>query len=72
MVRKDISEFEGTKLEKILDDIIDGADFNDDLYIEPDGEIRLVSASLKQLFSVQNKDLNGWTKVCFGYDREGF
>ena len=72
MDRKDISEFEGTKLEKILDDIIDGADFYDDLYIEPNGEIRIVPDNLKQLFIAQNKNLNGWTKVCFGYDREGF
>lgn len=72
MKRKDISDFEGTKLEKILDDAIDKADFYDDLYIEPNGEIRIVSDNLKELFKSQHKNLNGWTKVCFGYDREGF
>lgn len=69
MIRKDISEYEGTKMEVELDDIIDSADFYDDLYMEPDGSIRLVPDSLKQLFKAQNKNLNGWTKICFGYDR---
>lgn len=72
MDRKDISEFEGTKLEKIIDELIDGADFYDDLYIEPGGALRLIPESQQALFAAQNSDLSGWTKVCFGYDREGF
>lgn len=73
MKRIDISEYEGTHWEDKLDAAIDKAGFYDDIYITPDNDIIVIEENLKDLFLAQHQtNLETYTKVCFGYDREGF
>jgi hypothetical protein len=63
MEEKFLHEFEGSKFEEELDEVLSNSNWGDEVFISPENKVVRIDEGCVDLFYAQHKNLEGWTRV---------